>query len=154
MKKQFITVVIILIVGISYFFIHNTTSPRSSSVVKIGNCVIPVELAHSLTERAHGLSGRETLSRDSGMLFIFPQKDYQTFWMKGMNFDLDFIWIADDRVVEIMQNVPKPKGTLPDEALPVYRSTVPVEAMIEVNSGFVQKNGIKVNDKVNYELVE
>jgi uncharacterized membrane protein (UPF0127 family) len=154
MRKIFIIIVIVLVGGIGYYLIHTQPSSNDKSEVKIGECVIPVEVARSPEERTRGLSDRKRLSIDEGVLFIFPQKDYQTFWMKGMNFDLDFIWIADDRVVEIMQNVPKPKGTLPDEALPVYRSTVPVEAMIEVNSGFVQKNGIKVNDKVNYELVE
>jgi len=34
-----------------------------------------------------------------GMIFIFPQKDWQSFWNKNTLMDLEIYWISGDRVV-------------------------------------------------------
>jgi len=34
-----------------------------------------------------------------GMIFIFPDKDYRTFWNKNTYLDLDVYWLNDDKVV-------------------------------------------------------
>ncbi|MCL4374843.1 DUF192 domain-containing protein [Patescibacteria group bacterium] len=34
-----------------------------------------------------------------GMLFVFPDKDYRSFWNKNTLVDLELYWLDDDRVV-------------------------------------------------------
>jgi uncharacterized membrane protein (UPF0127 family) len=80
------------------------------------------------------------------MLFIFPQTQAQTFWMKDMLFPLDFVWIANQKVVQINTDVPAPKDRFSPPV--VITSTEPVDQVLEVNSGFVFKNSITVGDKV------
>lgn len=148
------SVVVLTIIIMAFFVGSFLFLPRKKGqpTVKIGNVTVSVEIARTREERSRGLSYRKELPQDQGMLFVFPEKSYQTFWMKGMNFDLDFIWIVDNKVIDITENVSAPQGNIPDEALPLYRSKVPVESMLEVNSGFVVNNKIKIGDTVVLNL--
>lgn len=91
------------------------------------------------------MSGRETLAPNEGMLFVFAQPGIHHFWMKGMNFPLDFIWIRDKVVVEITEDV-----TI--TVMDLYPHQ-PVDQVAEVNSGVVAGQQIKIGDKVSYEPV-
>ena len=79
------------------------------------------------------------------MLFIFDRPGRYAFWMKGMKFPLDFVWILGGEVIEIRANV----GV---EELDV-RPSQPVDMILEVNSGFAARNNLKIGDKVSYEPV-
>ncbi len=55
-----------------------------------------LEIADTAEERARGLSGRDALPDDYGLLFIFPEDVTPAFWMKDMRFPIDIVWIAAD----------------------------------------------------------
>ena len=57
---------------------------------------------------AAGLSGYAGLPEDAGMLFVFPEPIQPTFWMKGMLFAIDIIWIRDGTVVQIHESATPP----------------------------------------------
>lgn len=85
------------------------------------------------------------------MLFIFPSGRASAFWMKGMRFPLDFVWIgAHCRVVDLTLEVPAPAPGTPDGQLPVYRSSAPAAYTLEVNAGEVSRRGITVGDPVRF----
>lgn len=42
---------------------------------------------------------KKELNGADGMIFIFPTKDYQTFWNQNTYLDLDVYWLSDDQVV-------------------------------------------------------
>lgn len=105
----------------------------------VGKARVKVEVRESQAGRQEGLSGRNSLGEDEGMLFVFEEPGYHKFWMKGMKFDLDFVWINKDQVVEITERV-----AAPTVLTPVF----PIDKVLEVNSGWVEKNGVKVGDKV------
>lgn len=109
--------------------------------------VLTVEVAATEQERAKGLGGRDSLDPNSGMLFVFDKPGRPQFWMKGMRFPLDFIWIDGRRVVGIIENVPAPQKD-PDGVLPLYSSTVDVDKVLEVNAGYVKSHGIAVGDSL------
>ena len=122
---------------------------QEGTEIRIGSLTIQAELARTPEERAQGLSGRDSLPEGEGMLFIFQQEGLPSFWMKGMRFPLDFIWISRDlRVVDITENVPPPG---PDGALPTYEPDAAVLYMLEVNAGVVRMTGIDVGDTVAFE---
>ncbi len=120
--------------------------------VRIDGLVIEAEVARTSEERAQGLSGRSALPESAGMLFVFQEERRPGFWMKGMRFPLDFIWISRDRrVVDITRDVPPPEpGTL-DGALPLYQPAEPVLYVLEVNAGIVGEAGLRVGDAVTFE---
>lgn len=114
--------------------------------VQINGSKLNIEIADTQAKRAKGLGGRENLASDSGMLFVFPEPKKYSFWMKGLSFPLDFIWIRGEKIVSILQNVPPPAPNQPDSSLPVYQPNVEVDKVLEVNAGVIQRLNIKVGD--------
>lgn len=114
--------------------------------VTVGSVTIPVEIAATARQRQRGLSGRSRIPGNSGMLFVFPSPSTYSFWMKDMLFALDFIWIKDGVVVEITRAVPPPAATSGRPA--VVSPSLPVDRVLEVPAGFIDKYGIKEGDLV------
>jgi uncharacterized membrane protein (UPF0127 family) len=118
--------------------------------IRIGNTSITAEVARTESEHQRGLSHRVNLAADHGMLFVFAEKQIPTFWMKDMLLDLDFIWIANGRVVDLTERALKPEPQTPTDKLIRYSPVVPVDAVLEVNSGFIQQHRITIGDAVQY----
>lgn len=73
--------------------------------VAFGNCEFRLEFVSDDASRKAGLSNRDSLCDECGMLFEFPSKGMKTFWMKDMKFDLDIIWIEDQKVIGIEKDI-------------------------------------------------
>lgn len=134
-----------------YSFMTPAPSTKQNvPVVTINDKGIGVEIARTPEERIKGLSGRDFLDADSGMLFVFEEeKGAQVFWMKETLIPLDIIWIKDGKIIEINKNVPVPAKNTPDNKLSTYSAGVPVDYVLEVNAGFSDSNSIKVGDSVS-----
>ena len=113
--------------------------------ISINNSVIQAEVAQAPKEAAKGLSGRNELCSGCGMLFEYPDYRVMNYWMKDMNFPLDIIWIRDDLVVGFEENVPVLDS---DGQITTMQSESEVNRVLEVNSGFVARNGIKAGDRI------
>jgi uncharacterized membrane protein (UPF0127 family) len=124
-----------------------TLSTTSQKTIKIGEKSLEVEIADTADKRSKGLSDRQQLDKDSGMLFIFDTQNVTpAFWMKGMLFPLDIIWINDGRVVRIDKNIPAPSPGTPDSKLKTYTAGQPVDYVLEVTAGFSDQNNLKIGD--------
>lgn len=137
-----IFIAIFIIGGISALIISGENKPTE---VKIGNAVFKVEIADSIISQARGLSGRSDMPEDGGMLFVFGSSGSRSFWMKGMNFSLDIIWINGNEIIQIDKNVPFPNL---NNDLESYRSSGLVDKVLEINAGLSDKLGIKVGDEI------
>jgi uncharacterized membrane protein (UPF0127 family) len=119
--------------------------------VHVGTGTIRAELALTPSERALGLSGRDALDRDAGMLFVFKQPGFESFWMKDMRFPLDFVWISSDRrVLELTRNVPPPAAGTSDAGLAVYKPSAAVGYVLEINGGVADQLGITTGQAVTF----
>ncbi len=145
MKKIFskflIIFLLIFLVSCTKNFDKNSNQiliDNSQKLIKIN-----IEIADDRDEITKGLMFREKLDENSGMLFIFQNEDYHTFWMKNTLIPLDIIFIDKNfKIVDIKQAVPC------EDQCSTYRSAKPVKYVLEVNAGFTEKNNIKVDDKV------
>jgi hypothetical protein len=118
------------------------SSKRSFKTVALGSGVFSLELADTPQKRALGLSGREKLDSDKGMLFVFEKEGRYSFWMKDMKFPLDIIWLDKNlKVVEIKENVQ------PESFPAAFTSKTKALYVIELNGGVAQKYNIKVGEK-------
>lgn len=111
---------------------------------------IAVELARTVDERARGLGGRDGLARDHGMLFVFESPQSPTFWMLGMRFALDFVWIRGDRIVDLTRDVPPapPGATEESGLLRTLQPATPADLILEVRAGTIDANHWKTGDAV------
>ncbi|MEJ2347940.1 MAG: DUF192 domain-containing protein [Patescibacteria group bacterium] len=151
----FIVLVGFLTQGVQNGKISLANITQEKTEINISDTKIQVETARSDVERKKGLSKRESLGDKEGMLFIFPQKNIQPpFWMKDMKFAIDIIWIDDGKVVQIDENIPAPETGIPDEDLVFYTANQPVDYVLEVKAGFVEKNNIEKGDSVDLSLLE
>ena len=111
--------------------------------LSIGGAVFNIEIADTTKRRQQGLSGRESLAFDSGMLFVFEREDIHGIWMKDMQFPIDIIWLDEEFVVvDIVSNVSQesfPKIFQP-HALALY--------VLELKAGTVERMGITTGDKM------
>lgn len=112
--------------------------------VVIGNTTLLVDIADTQAEREKGLSGREPLVARTGMLFIFDKPDTYGFWMKEMNFNIDIIWFNEyGEIIYVVQDA-KPES-YPETFMPPKKSLY----VLETQSGFVKKEGLKIGDKID-----
>lgn len=151
MKKYFFILLALAVFGFLAFQIKQGIGPLYSvdkpSVV-VGKHIFKVEIADELLEHRLGLSGRELLESNHGMLFVFPDKQVRSFWMKNMEFPIDIVWIEDDQVVKIDRDLP-PEGAVPAKH---YTSGIPVNYVLEINAGAAARYGVAAGDKVIFNL--
>src|SRR5437660_1131238 len=123
MKTLFIIigiVIAIIIVGIFFkyhpssnatftqLFPNNALTTASQAKADINGHTITLLLAKTEKEQHQGLSDKDSLASDTGMLFLFPHADYYLFWMRHMKFPLDIIYINNNKIVTILENVKNP----------------------------------------------
>ena len=107
-----------------------------------------IELARNPQEWAKGLSGRSQLAESHGLFFVYPSSEPRSFWMKGMVFPIDIIYINEDEmVVKVERNVPPMEE---HDDLRFYPSGLPIKYALEVNAG--ESSNIKTGDscKLNF----
>lgn len=161
MKKFIIQfVLLIAVIGIATFLFKQKPDitnlpflPERPAVkeLQINDVKLKVELADSQAKRSKGLGGRESLASGEGMLFIFPKLDKYPFWMKGLSFPLDFVWIRGEKIVDLLQNIQPPTPRQTDESLTIYQSKEDVDKVLEVTGGTAQRLNIKVGDTIKLE---
>jgi hypothetical protein len=113
--------------------------------VTVGDHRFTVEVADTESTRYRGLSGRNALGPDRGMLFTFPRPDQYGFTMRGMRFALDFVWVRSGSVIGVTENVAPPEVNAEPQLVNPPGS---VDGVLELAAGTVQRVGIAVGQDV------
>ena len=79
------------------------------------------------------------MPENEGLLFIHEQTETPSYWMKDMQFPIDFIWLKDNQIVDITENAPTE-----DPPTTYYTPKTPINQVLEVNAGYVAKQGLKI----------
>ena len=109
-----------------------------------------VEVAKRFWKKAKGLMFRKQMPEKTGMLFVFSREGQPGFWMFGMRFPIDIIYLNSHmQVIDIKENI-KPMGPHPKE-WKIYFPTEACKYVLEVNAGFVEKNKIRKMDVLELE---
>ena len=114
-------------------------------LIRLGSSPVIADVVTSEQDQHRGLSGRDALPESRGMLFIFPKPGYYTFWMKGMKFPIDIIWISRDlRVVDVAHNLPAPANLTADPVR--VAPPAPAQYVLEVRAGWARRHYIERGD--------
>ena len=143
MNKIFIGLLISFII-----FEINCFAYQTKNVLLKNNIVIEVQATETLQEKKLGLGKRDSLTKNTGMIFVYNSPGNRIFWMKGMRFKIDIIWILKGKVAHIVKNISPPSIMTPDNRLPVYGSGVIADMVLEVPAGYSDKIDLKINDSV------
>ncbi len=145
--KSFFIILVLLLPCLSLAFCGQSQSAVKTKTVYILGRELRLEVADNDILRAKGLMFRESLPENAGMLFVFPQKRKAYFWMKNMKINLDIIFLAKNKIVKILKDVPY----CANEPCPIYSSDYLTDSVIEVNSGFCNKNNVTIGTEVRYK---
>ena len=112
-----------------------------------GMHVMNVEVARSPQEHGIGLMFRKSMPTNDGMLFIFDRPGPQCFWMKNTLLPLSIAFISDDGSIANIDEM-KP------QTLDSHCSTKDVRYVLEMNSGWFDKRGIKAGSKIQGQFFD
>ena len=117
--------------------------PQKLAMIRLsaGMHVLNVEVARSPQEHSIGLMFRKSMPTNDGMLFIFERPGQQCFWMKNTLLPLSIAFISDDGNIANIDEM-KP------QTLDSHCSTKEVRYVLEMNSGWFAKRGIKAGTKI------
>ena len=116
-------------------------------VEKVLKLTVFVEIADSEEKRKRGLMWRKSLDKNSGMLFIYKDSRIRYFWMKNTYISLDIAFIDTNLVIKTIHTIEKT-----DDSTTLYSSYVPVQYVLEVNSGWLEQHNIHTGDTVTFDF--
>ena len=66
---------------------------------------LSLDIADNEQKRSYGLMNREDMKSNSGMLFIWKDRQIRNFWMKNTHFNLDLFFLNNQgEIIEIYKN--------------------------------------------------
>ena len=139
-----IAVAVILIGAIASYAPAENKIAEKTAITFADGTKITAEIADEPEEHETGLSNRDGLGTNDGMLFVFDYEDHWGFWMVDMRFPLDMVWVNSQNKIVYIQKNAQPC----DEGCDTYVPTTAAKYVIEVNSGFANKHNMKIGDEV------
>jgi uncharacterized protein len=107
--------------------------------MQLGVRTFTLEVADTEPARNYGLMRRDSLPRNHGMIFVFPDERRRAFWMKNVRFPLDIIFLdAEGKIVSIHRMEAYDTSST--------RSDGPARYAIEINAGRAAELGLKPGD--------
>ncbi|WP_432817441.1 DUF192 domain-containing protein [Sulfitobacter sp. JB4-11] len=101
-----------------------------------GQARFTVEIADDPQEQAQGLMHRQSMASSAGMLFVYPQPQPASFWMRNTLISLDMLFVDARGIVQHIHHQAKPL----DET-PIFGGDS-ILAVLEVNGGLARRMGI------------
>ncbi|MGH7238411.1 MAG: DUF192 domain-containing protein [Candidatus Saccharimonadales bacterium] len=133
-----LAVLVVLIITVVIFSSGNPS-------LKINGRSYKLIVAKTSAEQTKGLGERASLPANQGMLFVFNSSAERCFWMKGMQFPLDIIWLSASKQVVFAQANLSP-STYPKSFCPQD----PARYVIELNAGQAKQANIKIGQKLQF----
>jgi len=142
-----ISLILILLLALAGYFFTNFYSIHGNFIVhmRVENYPIRSEIVDDQSKREIGLGGRSGLCASCGMLFLFEGESKYAFWMKGMKFPIDILWLDDEKVLYMVENVPY------SEQNRTYAPDKPARMVLELPAGTCEREGIREGSKVTFD---
>lgn len=119
--------------------------------IEIKGTKITVEMAVTSLERSKGLSHRDSLARDHGMFFVFPDEDRRVFWMYGCRFSIDLAFIDGFGTIREIVTMEKEPVNRPIDSLKLYPSkSSGIKFALEMPAGWFEEHKIQAGDQIKY----
>jgi len=120
---MFLKLSLILIIIVCVVLLVKPTKQQSTSTIDITikNKTFSLEIAKSTIQKSMGLSNRNSLCPNCGMIFVYRIESTYPFWMKNTLIPLDIIWVNKQGVVvDIIQGKPNNLSILTPKSKALY----------------------------------
>ena len=144
-KPVWIGISVLIVIAIILFGIHLKSKylcGESLVTIWVSETPLRVEIKDTPSGWSRGLMYRKKLPKNQGMLFIFENSDFHSFWMKNTYIPLSIAFIsASKEIVQI-------DSMFPFDAVTSHFPKEPIKYAIEVNQGWFRQHKIKLGDRV------
>lgn len=105
---------------------------------------LDIEIADDEYKTQTGLMYRDSMAKNQAMLFVFPDSQVRSFYMKNTAIALDIIYIdADKKIVSFQKNTkPYDERSLPSELPSMY--------VLEINAGLSDLWNLEIGDQIEW----
>ena len=115
--------------------------PLPTVTVSLNARAFVLEVARTADEQATGLMHRTSMPADHGMIFVFPNPQRLSFWMKNTRIPLDIAYLdANATVLNVEPMYPLDLRGVPSDGDAKYA--------IELNQGTAKQIGLRRGDRV------
>ena len=112
--------------------------------IQINGITLQVEVAATHEERLLGLMHRKKLSKNKGMLFIYPSERIIKLWMKDTLLPLSVAFLDKNKIIINIERME------PNQTKVIYKSKDLALYAVEVNQGWFEINKISVGDSFKF----
>jgi uncharacterized protein len=129
--------------------LYTTAVATDQRTLRVGSTRFTVEIVTSLKAQQLGLGYRDQLAEGHGMLFQYDSPGERIFWMKGMRFAIDILWIRSGQLIFIAEDIQPPSPMLKDRFLEQYGHGIQADMVLELPAGTVRKASLRIGDQVS-----
>jgi uncharacterized membrane protein (UPF0127 family) len=116
---------------------------------------VMADIALTSEQQTKGLDVKNNLTENQGMLFVFQQPHRYGFWMIGMKFPIDIIWLDSNGVVTHIEHSLKPCPPASSNlACPIYFPEKDSQYVLETVAGFSMKHNVRLGTHISFELIK
>lgn len=120
--------------------------------VDVDGFEIMADIAMTPEQHEKGLSIKDTLKENEGMLFMFQKEGRYNFWMNGMKFPIDILWLdMAGKVVHIESNL---QPCVTEKNCPDFAPTKDALYVLEVVAGFAERHNVKIGTDIDFQLIK
>jgi uncharacterized membrane protein (UPF0127 family) len=118
---------------------NDVSTPANSVMWWLPGQTFTLLVATTPAQQEQGLGDISQLASTSGMFFVFNTPGDYAFWMKGMEFPLDIIWLDQDFKITHIE-----RGLLPSTYPKTFSPGAQSQYVIEVNAGVADEFSLDV----------
>src|SRR5437867_3372076 len=113
--------------------------------VLVNGFVVMADIAITDEQKTEGLDIKNNMTENHGMLFVFQQPDRYGFWMMGMKFPIDIIWLDSNGTVTHIEHslIPCAQANS-NHACPTYFPDKDSLFVLDTRAGFSMKHNVQV----------
>lgn len=133
---------IIVVISVVSLCLLSGMKKKRLMVIRFEKVPLKVEVVSTPSEMQRGLMYRKELSRNQGMLFVFKEPSYCSFWMKNTYIPLSIAFISEDKRVTQIEDM------VPLDTVSFHVSKRLSKYAVEVNKGWFRRHKVRVGDRV------
>ncbi len=120
------------------------------TVYKRGRKLFSAEEASCIVKKMLGLMFRPKLEKNGAMVFSFPFESRWSFWMLGMRFPIDIIFMDKNGVVVHIERAARPLS-FDMSTWKTIKPPIKCMHVIEINAGEAGNKRIRIGDVLSFK---